>query len=340
MALISPRNSVVSGPARTGRGFTLVELLVVIAIIGVLVALLLPAIQASRESARRSQCQNNLRQLAIAALNFESAKRQFSPGVQQVFFAVAPVYRGSSLFVYLLPQLEEANIQQTWDFADPGNNALSGATARTATVLPMLLCPSDLIDQNPVQFNGDFYGVTSYGGNGGSRSYFPSSATADGIFHTTGSASEPSVNQRAVRVAEITDGTSKTILLGERRHDDDNFESFAVQGWTQSLKTWGWWGPSGARKAVGHVTMSAYSPINYQLPFSFGNGASASPPATDGVSFGYYVDLRTCAWGSNHGDGANFAMADGSVRLMTNDTPLPLLQGLSTRAGGETVVAP
>ena len=87
--------------------------------------------------------------IALAAVNFESAKRHSARGAAGVFCRV-PVYRGSSLLVYLLPQLEEANIQQTWDFDDPGNNALGGATARTATVLPMLLCPSDLVIRPPV----------------------------------------------------------------------------------------------------------------------------------------------------------------------------------------------
>jgi prepilin-type processing-associated H-X9-DG protein len=320
--------------------FTLVELLVVVAIIGALVAILLPAVQAARESSRRLHCQNNLRQLAIATLNFESGKRKFPPGVNQEFFTVAPVYRGSSLFVHILPQLEETNVQRAWDFSDPMTNTVGGPSARTATVLPMLLCPSDLIDQNPVQQNGLFYGLTSYGGNGGSQSYFPSSASADGIFHTAGAASEPNPNQRAVRLSEITDGTSKTLLLGERRHDDPNFESFAAQGWADSLTTWGWWGPSGGRKAIGHVTMSAYSPINYQLPFNTASAANVSPPADSGTAFQHYVDLRLCAWGSKHADGANFAMADGAVRFMSTDTSMQVLKNLATRAGGETVQTP
>ncbi len=68
------------------------------------------------------QCQNNLRRLALATLNFESAARQFPPGVRQTLFTTAPVYRGSSLFVYVLPNIEEAKLRQAWDFTDPGNN--------------------------------------------------------------------------------------------------------------------------------------------------------------------------------------------------------------------------
>jgi prepilin-type N-terminal cleavage/methylation domain-containing protein/prepilin-type processing-associated H-X9-DG protein len=322
------------------RGFTLVELLVVIAILGSLVAIMLPAIQSARETSRRMQCQNNLRQLAIAALNFESGSRQLPPGVRQVLFAAAPIYRGSSLFVHLLPQLEQGTLQKTWDFSDPMHNTLGGLSARTATVLPALLCPSDVIEQNPALENGVYYGLTSYGGNGGTRSYFPSSAAVDGVFHTTDSASEPNSGQRAVRMRDITDGASKTLLLGERRHNDANYETFAALGWADSLKTWGAWGPSGGRKAIGNVAMSAYPPINYQLPFNAASTAGVSPPADSGAAFGYYVDLRTCAWGSNHSGGANFAMADGAVRFLVDETSMAVLQALATRAGGESVAVP
>jgi prepilin-type N-terminal cleavage/methylation domain-containing protein/prepilin-type processing-associated H-X9-DG protein len=321
-------------------GFTLVELLVVIAILAALMAIMLPAIQSAREASRRVQCQNHLRQLAIATLSFESGSRQFPPGVRQVLFASAPIYRGSSLFVHLLPQLEEGVLQKTWDFSDPMHNTLGGLTARTASVLPVLLCPSDLLDQNPVLQNGVYYGLTSYGGNGGTRSYFPSQAAVDGVFHTTGSASEPNPGQRPVRMRDITDGASKTLLFGERRHNDLNFETFAALGWAESLKTWGWWGPSGGRKAIGHVTMSAYTPINYQLPFDAASAAGVAPPANSGTAFQYYVDLRICAWGSSHSGGANFAMADGAVRFLVDETSMAVLQTLSTRAGGESVQAP
>ncbi len=320
-------------------GFTLVELLVVIAIVGALAALTLPAIQSARESSRRVQCQNNLRQLALAALNFESAHRQFPPGVEQALFATAPVYRGSSLFVHLLPQLEESVVQQAWEFDNPQANTLGGRSARTATVLPVLLCPSDVVEQNPVLQQGWYYGLTSYGGNGGTRSYVPWSASVDGVFHTTGPASEPAPFQRAVRLHAITDGASKTILLGERSHEDPNFELFVAAGWTQSLKTWGWWAPSGGRKAIGHVTMSAYVPINYRLPFGPATAASQSPPATDGVTFQEYTDRRICAWGSNHAGGTNFAMADGSGRFLADETPLEVLRSLATRDAAETLGA-
>jgi prepilin-type N-terminal cleavage/methylation domain-containing protein/prepilin-type processing-associated H-X9-DG protein len=322
------------------RGFTLVELLVVMAITGTLVALLLPAVQSAREASRRVQCQSNLRQLAVAALNFESGRRQFPPGLQQALFPAAPIYRGSSLFTYLLPQLEEKNLQQKWNFDDPLVNTVGGASARTATVLAVLLCPSDIIDQNPVQQNGWYSGLTSYGGNGGTRSYMPAQSTTDGIFHTTGPASEPNPNQRPVRLREVTDGASKTLLLGERNRNDPKFESFAAAGWNDSLKTWGAWGPSAGRKAAGQVIMSASSPINYQLPFDLAGAANASPPVNGATAFQDYAGMRLTAWGSNHPGGANLSLADGSVRFMADETSLAVLQALATRAGGEPIQAP
>lgn len=324
-------------PVRRVRtiGFTLIELLVVIAVIGILVGLLLPAIQVAREAGRRAHCQNNLRQIAIATLSFESVHREYPPGVKQSLFPVAPVYRGSSLFVHVLPQIEGAGVQQIWDFADPANNAVGGTSALTATVLPVLLCPSDFIEQNPSQQSSQYYALTSYGGNGGTRSYFPTAATIDGIFHTTGPGSEPHVAQTTVQIKDIGDGTSHTLLVGERSHDDPNYELFAQLGWTQSLKSWGWWGPSGGRKAIGHVTMSAAVPINYRIPFTPNSSTEFDPPVSDGVSFAYYGDQRICAFGSNHPGGANFILADGSGQFMSEATAIEVLRGLATRAGDD-----
>ncbi len=317
------------------RGFTLIEVLVTTAMVGVLVGMLLPAVQAAREASRRSQCLNHLRQLAIASLAYESAHRRFPPGVQQAVFPVAPAYRGSSLFVHLLSYLEEANTRQAWNFTNPETNTAGGAGALTATVLAVLLCPSDRLPQNPVEQPRGFYALTSYGGNGGVRSYFPLASTTDGIFHTTGPASEPHAHQRSVRWRDITDGASRTLLLGERSHVDSHFERFAALGWTSSLTTWGWWAPSGGRKAIGHVTMSAHVPINFRIPFGPETANQADPPVVDGVSFAPYADQRICAFGSNHPGGANFAWADGSGTFLSDAVPLDVLRGLATRAGAE-----
>jgi prepilin-type N-terminal cleavage/methylation domain-containing protein len=317
-------------------GFTLVELLVVIAIIVLLMALLLPAAQKVRAAADRLRCASNLRQLAIAAHNYHGDFNVFPPGVKQFPFNGAPKFRGYSLFVYLLPYVEQDSLFKQWDFNNPLNNTSNGPSARTATVLKLMLCPSEYLPNNPVADNmSRYYGIGHYGGNGGSRSFDPSQATADGVFHTTGPASEPNANQQPVHLADIRDGTSNTFLFGERTHEDANYDSFAAVGWTSvtSMNLWGAWAPSAGRLAIGHVSMSAFVPINYRIPFRYGD--SGAP--TSQAAFKPYEDARVCAWGSNHVRGANFAFGDGSTRFLSDSISLATLQALGTRNGGEVI---
>jgi prepilin-type N-terminal cleavage/methylation domain-containing protein/prepilin-type processing-associated H-X9-DG protein len=317
------------------RGFTLVELLVVIAIIGILLALLLPAVQAAREAARRSQCSNHLHQLAVAAHNYHSAKREFPHGLNQFEVSSSPRFRGTSLFTYMLPFFEEGQLLAGWDYEFPLKNSDGGMTARTATVLRVLLCPSDAIEKNPVDVGGRFYGLTSYGGNGGTRSVQPNLSLTDGVFHTTGPASEPQLNQRPVKLKDVIDGSSHTLLFGERSHRDPNLATFIYQSWGESIDYLGRWAAIGGRQRIGDVTMSAYAPINYRIPFSYENRGGADPPANSTQDFAEYMDRRICAYGSEHPGGANFALADGSVRFVMESLPQDILQAMSTRAGGE-----
>lgn len=324
-------------PARPARrAFTLTELMIVIAVVGTLIAILLPAVQAAREAARRTQCQNHLKQISLATMNHVDARKRFPPGLEQRLFASSPIYRGSSVFAHLLPFMEDTALHDVWDFDDPLNNTAGGASARTATKLGWYLCPADRVETNPVASSGRHYALTSYGGNGGTRSYPPEQASVDGMFHTTGSASEPKPGQRSVRPRDIVDGTSHTLLFGERNHDDPNFESFVAGGWTQGIAAWGWALPSGGRKSIGHVTMSAATPINEQLSFTVATSGTANPPANSSVAFVYYDERRLCTWGSRHSGGANFAMTDGSVRFVEETIDDEAFIALSTRSGEET----
>ena len=130
------------------------------------------------------------RQLGLAAHNFHDVHGRFPPGVYQLKFAAAPQFRGISLLVKLLPFLEQSNLGQSWDETDPLTNTAGGAAAKSAQKIKVFLCPSDIIPQNPVTSGGLWYGLTSYGGNGGSRSYDPQVATNDGIFAVIGPGSQ------------------------------------------------------------------------------------------------------------------------------------------------------
>ena len=315
----------------------MVELLVVIAIIGMLVGLLLPAVQQSREAARRMTCANNLKQLALAAHGYHALKATFPPGLDQFKASGSPQYRGTSLFTYLLPHLEQGNLLSDWDYEHPLNNTYGGTTARAAAVLSIFLCPSDRLEEKVTSRSGRFYGMTSYGGNGGTRCFHPSLASCDGIFHTTGPASEPRPNQLPVSLAMIVDGSGQTVLFGERNHEDRNFESFAARNWADSLSTLGCWAAIGGRKRIGDVTMSGFVPINHQMSVNFENRAQADPPVNSSGDFDIHQQRRVCAFGSSHPGGANFAMADASVRFLSESFPLETLQGLCTRDSHEVL---
>jgi prepilin-type N-terminal cleavage/methylation domain-containing protein/prepilin-type processing-associated H-X9-DG protein len=324
------------------RAFTLVELLVVIAMIGVLVALLLPAVQAAREAGRRSQCQNQIRQLAIAAHNFHDVRGAFPPGVWQLSFVPAPKFRGVSLFVELLPYIEQGNLAEGWDRVDPLNNTAGAANSRTAKKLSLLICPSDVIPLNPVDTgSGRWYGLTSYGGNGGSRSYDPQFATNDGIFFVIGPGSQTAPSTGPVKMADVLDGLSNTALFCERCHFDPNHDSFAANvsapmgQFVNPMGMMGWWAPSGGRLAAGDVTLSACAPTNFRTPAPFAQGSSMSPPATDYNSYLYYNDRKVCAFSSLHPGGANFALGDGSTRFIAQTISQVNLQILCVRNDGQ-----
>jgi prepilin-type processing-associated H-X9-DG protein len=304
--------------------------LVVVAIVAVLVGLLLPAVQKVRESAARAKCANNLKQLALAAHGYEGVNGRYPPGVYMQTYTGMPRFRGVTLFVYLAPYVEQENVTRQWDLTDPLVNTTlpaPGPAARTAVVVPTFLCPSDLIPVNPVDTGGNrWYALTSYGGNGGSRSYDPQVATNDGAFFVTGPGSQTAPAGQAVRVADVTDGLSNTAFFGERTHLDPANDAAAATAPAPSgsffnpMGNVGYWANSGGRLAAGDVTMSAFAPINWRVPAA---GAT-------------YADheRRVNAFGSQHPGGANFALCDGSVRFVRESVPADTLTRLCARADG------
>jgi prepilin-type N-terminal cleavage/methylation domain-containing protein len=301
------------------RGFTLVELLVVIAIIGVLVALLLPAVQAAREAARRSSCSNKLKQLSLALHNHHDTRDKFPPGAQQQVLPqpnppgnTTVFVAGTSWIVFSLPFFEQQQLYDRYRF-DLGYNTTENITNVGTVVVPTLYCPSGpdarrYLDPNNPNANTavttHYYGVMGPGGDSDNftmvqgnvtYTYRRGDATANAAWsgngilsqyrETTGSIS----TYRVVRMSDITDGTSNTLLLGEiARTMPPNYCSPG----NHHYRTWirGNNGGSGATKNVKFPINSTY----YNCSNNFND-----------ISFM-----------SNHPGGAMFALADASVRFI------------------------
>ena len=324
--------------------FTLIELLVVIAIIAILIGLLLPAVQKVREAASRVRCANNLKQIALALHNYHDVNGRFPGGVEQG----GPRY--TSLFVEVLPYIEQNAIYQQWDFANPANNG----NGLAGTIISTYLCPSHPGLNTTIGMAGGQYAFTTYGGNGGTRPFPPMLSPCDGVFFITGPTSEPNAGQASVSILGITDGTSNTLLLGEKIVGDANLDSFfgaeaagvitpAPDPPIQPEASYSVWAPPpGPNAAAGLVGSSAT--IDYQQPFAWSPPTQPPPPASPippppvyWSTLGPLWWLRLGAIGSYHINGANVAMTDASVRYVSAATQLSTLQIVSTRAGGEVV---
>jgi prepilin-type N-terminal cleavage/methylation domain-containing protein/prepilin-type processing-associated H-X9-DG protein len=311
---------------RRRSAFTLIELLVVVAIIAVLIGLLLPAVQKVREAANRMACTNNLKQLALAAHSYHDSNRKFPTGVHPVDAMPDGRYaNGTAWQVELLPYFEQGNLQKKWDYYDYRNNIKGGLSATTAQVIKVLLCPSDplpdpvfnVTPRDPVNaWAAGFYGLSSYGSNGGKRSYPLAQFTQDGIFFL----------DSKIRIEDVTDGLSNTFLFGERSRLDPQFDAITQASFPgfYPLAKWTFWGAAFFRSggSLQPHMLSASVLINYQMPPSGGQDQ---------------INDRFCAYGSAHPGGANFAFVDGSVHFLSDQTNLTVLQALSTRNGGEVV---
>ena len=229
------------------RAFTLIELLVVIAVIGLLVALLLPAVQAARESARRRQCTNNLKQIGLALHAFQIARLIFPPGYnsQPTVAAMGPVDPafndagpGWGWLSVLLPYMEESSIAKSLNFNLPCWAASNAAGV--ARPVPSFLCPSDAGGQNPGsptlvnltdtnnQPLGVLYGRSNYVSSVGSSTLWcswPATILPNGAMY----------RDSTTRPADVTDGLSKTVFAGERSRD------LADSAWPGILPRTGHW---------------------------------------------------------------------------------------------------
>jgi prepilin-type N-terminal cleavage/methylation domain-containing protein/prepilin-type processing-associated H-X9-DG protein len=324
--------------SRPSRGFTLVELLVVIAIIGVLIGLLLPAVQAARDAARRSSCQNNCKQLGLAAVSYHDAKKTFPSGYTQI--RISGNFQGHSVFYFLLPFLEQQTTFDGMSASNPLSNRTATVGTKAAAPISTFVCPSDQFPEgNPHRFSStEWYGVTTYRANGGSRPIFATSSTNDGMFMATGTSARKASTAPAgmeVSVRHVTDGMSKTILFGESSHIDANFNTFTTAGWNSgsTISTWSRWYPAGGDTGLGNIMCGAYSPLNYNTPWAHGQPGA---PGSQNAWFDFQ-DRRLSAIGSNHPGGADVVMADGSVRFLADSISQQLLSRYSTRSDGELI---
>jgi prepilin-type N-terminal cleavage/methylation domain-containing protein len=314
---------------RSRKAFTLIELLVVIAIIAILIGLLLPAVQKVREAAARTQCINNLKQMGLALHNYNDTYGTL-PNGNHGWGASEPVnappYEGSwSWQAYIMPFMEQDNAaKQAKAFATGGGtNYYSWYNPITSLGMKIYTCPSDprgvlVASGAAIGLPGHDQGLTMYLGNAGTVS--AAHGQGDGVLF----------NGSKVKINQITDGTSNTILVGERPPSQD--------------LDFGWWfaayGYDGRGNGDSDMTSNDLAMANYFMNTGNSMGGSApcdttNPALKIGLQPG---DTKRFCDGSHywslHPGGALFLMGDGSSRFVsyTNNNVVP---AMSTRAGGE-----
>ena len=308
---------------RNVRAFTLIELLVVIAIIAVLIALLLPAVQAAREAARRSQCVNNLKQLALGVANYESSNGSYPSaeldGLFEDFASAASVHNGPSAFIALLPQLEQQSVYNAYNFSMSWRAGAAMTVANTQ--LNFLLCPSDptAAVKSPISSlfttgtapaastAGFLQAHTCYAGNTGIYySDWRSSKGANDPCYAAfvGSAKGTIIGDGVITIASITDGLSNTFLWSEQAY-----------GYLLPQSSGSPVGQNGSDGPRGWHTGFFYgTEFDAEYPINAFRRIPISTFPTGYVAPGDWVVLESVS--SYHPGGANFAFCDGSVKFI------------------------
>lgn len=362
--------------ANSRKGFTLIELLVVIAIIAVLIGLLVPAVQKVREAANRMQCQNNIKQIGLATMNYESQNGSYAPGVGPVPYLTgtlaAPVVAGEGRAgssratpqVLLLPYIEQANKLAQWQLAYDVNASAVNNAART-TDIPTFLCPSDPSKQDYIGAGRQNY----FGNNGCTADQNDNDASRAGIINVTLDMTTPlaatgtrNENYRKVlsrvRMADILDGTSNTCAWAEvMRSRDTNWQSVSGtrDNITIIINTTSWNNTDGTTIPMCRDGTSWSSSIRYvghqyyrNLPSNYMYTHTLPPNWNKLVSGGTqryscgdssFARMHISA-SSYHTGGVNAAMADGSVRFIADSIDNVTWRAMGTRSGGEVVSPP
>jgi prepilin-type N-terminal cleavage/methylation domain-containing protein/prepilin-type processing-associated H-X9-DG protein len=356
---IRPVDAAGSGAGPRRSGFTLIELLVVIAIIAVLIGLLLPAVQAAREAARRSQCVNNLKQIGLAIHNYEQA-------VGSLPWGLGPNnWNDWGCFPLLLPYMEQGPLFNSINFAYTGNAVhtgnngttslpfASGAGLQNTTIflskLNVLLCPSD-----PDRLTS-LLGHNNYYGNAGSTpASLYTTSPFDGLFQYI-------LNARIVAFRDITDGLSNTAAFSERIKGIGIENNLQIDGLQPSSSVWNLAQPSVTTAPQPYASSCMGVKPSTSLSSLWGGLSAVKPDAAGSQWYSGYETFsrynhvispngNSCGYGtytgggaatasSRHPGGVNVLLADGSTRFVKSSVSLSPWWALGTRAGSEVIDA-
>lgn len=296
------------------RGFTLIELLVVIAIIAILIGLLLPAVQKVREAAARIKCSNNLKQLGLAVHNYQDSHGRLPPnGVQPTLPATNSFSINGYWWSWIarsLPFIEQDNLFKQGNIP---NAQLSAVLTTCSAQIPTLLCPSDPSNGSPktdrAQLEGFAIGCANYKGVSGnnwawgSTPYTPPGGSANGLDEGNGIFYRNDIT-RPLRLEQLLDGTSNTPMIGEDLVDKNVYVNWPY-----------------ANAATGTCAI----PLN--------NGLKSGDPG-----FNTPTDWPNLySFRSRHTGGANFVLADGSVRFVRDSINLATYRNAASHSGGEVL---
>ena len=325
------------------RGFTLVELLVVIAIIGILIGMLLPAVQQVREAARRTQCLNNMKQLGLACHNFASAQQRFPPGAN--WNSGGDAVRNDAILsgrqriawsVFLLPFIEQGNLESQFEQAT-GNWSTNYGLATCATglpcassVIPFLLCPSDASPDGDLN---SFYTLSAAASDFGKSNYVALAGAGDGVIR--GDMDNFNLSQfrqlwgvfgknSKTTFGDLAgDGTSNVVMIGERS-SASNADFGSGSSRTGRGAVWAAIAEESNSEYPGNVSKD-WSVFGHMFSENVDNWSINGNDGTRGVASSF------------HTGGANVSLADGSVRFVSQDLNIGTLGDLVRMADGQVV---